>query len=352
MAILKNRITELDALRGIAALAVVIFHFTHNTQTGIYGFNIGCIGVDMFFVISGFVIFMSIQKITSWKDFVWSRFSRLFPTYWTCLTITTILCIAKLHSIYFTKKSYELTNNILIKYAANLTIFQSYLMTDNIDGSYWTLLVECVFYIGIVFLLIFKFTKRIEVIGMLTVLLSLLCAVDGVFNSLVFKQLLHYVPLIAYFPLFFGGILLYKIKFEGITFYRILGFLLTYLVQTIIFKNGYHNNTYVTYNQYILTLGGIYILFVLFLFNYLGFIINKVTIWLGKISYSLYLIHQYVGMSIVKSGLVKKLQLGITGANIFAFIMVLVIATIINRYIEQPSLKYLRGKKTMAVAAS
>ena len=45
---MKQRIEELDALRGFAALAVVFFHYTlENKQAGFH-FNIGCMGVDMF----------------------------------------------------------------------------------------------------------------------------------------------------------------------------------------------------------------------------------------------------------------------------------------------------------------
>lgn len=55
----SNRYTELDALRGIAALMVVFFHFTMDRPQGQMGFKLGVTGVDLFFIISGFVIFMS-----------------------------------------------------------------------------------------------------------------------------------------------------------------------------------------------------------------------------------------------------------------------------------------------------
>jgi len=50
----------------------------------------GQLGVEIFFMISGFVIFMTIESCQVATDFIWSRFTRLFPTYWVCLIITCL----------------------------------------------------------------------------------------------------------------------------------------------------------------------------------------------------------------------------------------------------------------------
>ena len=86
---------ELDALRGIAAFSVVLFHYTARYDS-IYGhsnrllfkFNYGHLGVNLFFIISGFVIFMTLDRTKSVIDFVVARFSRLYPAYWTALALT------------------------------------------------------------------------------------------------------------------------------------------------------------------------------------------------------------------------------------------------------------------------
>ena len=67
---ISNRLQELDALRGIAALMVVLFHFTMGRQEANLGFKLGTTGVDLFFIISGFVIFMSLSKVKNSKDFI------------------------------------------------------------------------------------------------------------------------------------------------------------------------------------------------------------------------------------------------------------------------------------------
>src|SRR5262250_3203475 len=77
----KSRLEELDVLRGLAALAVVVFHYSgHATRyfTGFpFHFTVGLHGVELFFVISGFVIFMTLERTARLRDFAVSRFSRL-----------------------------------------------------------------------------------------------------------------------------------------------------------------------------------------------------------------------------------------------------------------------------------
>ena len=93
------RISELDALRGIAAMAVIFFHFTSsiakNWSFHLYDppfqFWYGDKGVDLFFMISGFVIFMTLDRARSAASFAVGRFSRLFPTFWACALITLLV---------------------------------------------------------------------------------------------------------------------------------------------------------------------------------------------------------------------------------------------------------------------
>src|SRR5580692_12667601 len=88
-----DRIEELDSLRGIAAMAVVVNHYTHwgpYVARRVPYFWWGLQGVDLFFVISGFVILMTASHGTL-RDFVISRASRLFPGYWFCALFSYLL---------------------------------------------------------------------------------------------------------------------------------------------------------------------------------------------------------------------------------------------------------------------
>ena len=93
MIIKKNEITSIHYMRGIAALLIVIFHILN--RKSIYGqLKIDWLnsGVDLFFIISGFVIYSSSRnpKVTP-KEFLRRRFIRVVPLYWFFTSIFIIL---------------------------------------------------------------------------------------------------------------------------------------------------------------------------------------------------------------------------------------------------------------------
>src|SRR4051812_18925698 len=94
----QNRYKELDALRGVVAILVVFFHFTMNRSEYNSFLKPGTTGVDLFFIISGFVIFMTLKKTSTRAEFVINRISRLYPTNWSVVSFTFILIVLK--SVY------------------------------------------------------------------------------------------------------------------------------------------------------------------------------------------------------------------------------------------------------------
>src|SRR5260370_4199931 len=92
-----HRIKGLDGLRGIAAISVLLFHYTI-----VYGLLIeplnpmpfeapyGRHGVELFFIISGFVILMTFENSLSVTDFALSPFARLFPVFCTAGLIESL----------------------------------------------------------------------------------------------------------------------------------------------------------------------------------------------------------------------------------------------------------------------
>ena len=138
------RLAQLDALRGIAALAVVLFHYTTrydqlfgHAQAPLVAFPQGWLGVNLFFMISGFVIFMTLARTARPMDFVVSRFSRLYPAYWGAIVLTFALT----HAIGLPGKTVGW--DVL---AVNVTMVQGFFGVPHVDGVYWTLEVELLFY--------------------------------------------------------------------------------------------------------------------------------------------------------------------------------------------------------------
>jgi peptidoglycan/LPS O-acetylase OafA/YrhL len=95
---LHGRNSDLDALRGIACLMVVLWHYAGSIGTAEFGsagyyalliLRLTWSGVDLFFMLSGFLIAQSLYALRSRKrplrDFAWRRAARLMPLYYACL---------------------------------------------------------------------------------------------------------------------------------------------------------------------------------------------------------------------------------------------------------------------------
>lgn len=145
-------------MRFFAAIYVLFFHYFFNgisngkiSSFSEYPFlkdfaKYGYLGVYFFFIISGFVISLSMQGRTI-SQFAQSRILRLWPPFILCMTITTIIRLLS------NNPEFAVTWK---QYAANLTIMPQYFGEKRIDGVYWTLSLEIWFYLYISFLILMK----------------------------------------------------------------------------------------------------------------------------------------------------------------------------------------------------
>lgn len=339
---IRDRFLELDALRGIAALIIIAFHFTLGKNFSPY-FNLGCVGIDIFFILSGFVIYRYIDTAKNWRIFLLNRFSRLYPAYWCCLTITTAAILLHTQTIYFHNQTFEWTNNILVKYLVNFTMFQYFFSIKNIDGSYWTLTIELLFYLLVALGLLTKKLKHIEWLGLILSILCALYAIDGIATHWFFHKLLIAFPIIGYFNLFYAGIILFKMKTSKITVLRCIFLLSTYIIQCLLFKNCYYNSIFITIDNYCIMLAFIYAIYILFVLNKLTFLIQPILIWFGKVSYPLYLLHSYIGIIILIpfiSNVTNSMEISL----LLSFGIILFLASLINKYVEIPAMKFLKNR--------
>lgn len=341
-AITTSRYEELDALRGLAALLVVFFHLTMRSEQSKLGFHLGVTGVNLFFIISGFVIFMSLNNISTTKEFAINRVTRLYPTYWTCVSITFLLHII----VCQTFNPAEAVP--FADYLANLTMFQFYFGVQDIDGPYWTMIVEMLFYIFIGMVFSLRQLKHIIPIGSL--LIFLIAIADLVYDTpawQLYSEFRRIVPMLNYFPLFFAGIIFYKIRTETknhFLYYALLLFLFA------IYSWKTDSTAFVSRTELILMTALYFLLFILFVSNKLRFIVSAPSLFLGKISFALYLIHQYLSTQIVLPFLLERFHFNFWGAVFICLTTVILLAAIITYAIEIPAGKWMNDVLRKAFA--
>lgn len=330
---MKVRYPELDALRGIAAIFVAVYHFTLGQTHPLVQFRVGATGVELFFIISGFVIFMSISHVATAREFIIRRFTRLYPTYWTCVTITFVVTVLAQLSY----RSIDLS--LWEAYALNMTMLQHYFSVYDLDGSYWTLIIELLFYLVILLLFLSKQLKHSELWGGVGVLVIGICdffvprSHQGAFRP----ERIDF-PLVNYLPLFFMGILFFMIiheKKDYVRRYILIG--LCWLVQFSLFYQSNRSDLFDNQWLYGLVLLGYVGVFTLFVTGNLNWIVNPVTLFFGKISYSFYLIHQFIGVYVLMPKIIADFGISLSLASLLAFSSMVVLASLITFFVEIPA---------------
>jgi len=319
---MKQRIGVLDSFRGLAAISVVYYHFTYwfrqihgHTFPEYLDYPFGSYSVFFFFIISGFVIFMTVERCKSPVEFAYRRFIRLYPTYWICLIISAVILY------YFGIPAVKPTLN---QFAINLTMLQRIMRSDDIDPSYWSLLPELAFYFLIFSVFILKLLNRIYLWGAIWIFCSV---INGYFDF-------HRLELFFEFSgLFFSGVLFYKMFNGDKRLVHHFSILVCYITIVLNLDDKAISNV-----SHLLPVGVVYILFYLFLFNKLNFLDNKPLRFLGYISYPLYLIHQGIGFTI----LLHLRSYGYTGywVIIIPTLVSVLLAYVIARYCEKPIIKF------------
>lgn len=239
-----------------------------------FGFKLGITGVDLFFIISGFVIFKSLTKVKNSTQFIINQVSRLYTTYWACITFAFVLTI-RLSSFDFNKQFF-------VQYLGNLTMFQHYLKIPDINGPYWTMIVEMLFYIGILFLFHFKLTKYLNPICLtLSIVVVLL---TSFFNDNIFvKRILEYIPLMQFIPLFFAGIIFYNIYTQqGKSLVNYVLLFICFLRQALLYNYSGKYKLYICNIEYIMMLTLYFTLFLLFVNGKLNLLFQRKPFFYAK----------------------------------------------------------------------
>lgn len=145
----NQKLNLIQAFRGLAALLVVLFHATQISEAQFNYlflnnfFIFGDSGVDLFFVLSGFIIFYihrsDINVKTKFKSFILKRFVRIYPFYW-------LLTILALFSYFFVPALWDKTYTLTSLGGIIKSIFLIPQEQYPVVGVGWTLSYELLFY--------------------------------------------------------------------------------------------------------------------------------------------------------------------------------------------------------------
>jgi len=336
------RFNELDLIRFLAALSVVLYHYTFRAYAGGHYSPVefarlgqvtryGWLGVELFFIVSGYVVLMSSYNKTI-KQFFLSRVTRLYPAYWVGCTATFL--VVRFFGPHAPTPGWEGFAVTLHQYGYNLTMLQEFLGVDILDTSYWSLRYELVFYFLIAIVLGWKLFKHLDVLlaGWL-----LYTAVAGPFATTMLAGLL--IP--KYSAYFVSGMLFYLLQNKlGNRRLQLLLLAVAFLValrsmraETNALSTYFH--TPLSFAITGTALVGFYLLFGLIITRSLD--LSRFT-WLptlGAITYPLYLLHGNIGFVVfhVTVGLNKYLVLTTL------VLVMLAISYVVNKYVEKPGSK-------------
>lgn len=335
----KERLYYLDSLRAIAALMVVFSHFVERTPLHdllvFRYFTPGQFGVVVFFILSGFVIPYSLKEgPAAVVRFSISRFFRLYPAYWVSVGLAAIAIV------YFQKAPLE--PKLVM---ANLTMLQLGMGFQDMFGVYWTLLIELVFYGCCAFLALFGLLKHTGIRFALA-MTFLGAALTGA-ALIYFKGVDLRVGIFCALSLMFFGSVWRDAILGGVRSARLYSFVWIVCFASIIplialwaydVDRGQGQSAY--------NYTGSYWLGVLFFLLFSGIfkIQSRVLVYLGAISYSLYLVHPFfLELCAVATDMAS-------GFNVVVFLLYLsatiFLSVLIHHGVERPGIKY--GQKVAA----
>lgn len=317
------RFVELDALRGIAALSVALYHFT--TRFGneyghpappLFLVPLGHYGVHLFFIISGMVIFLTLERSRSALDFLVARIGRLYPAYWVAVTLTFVTVAA------VGLPPFEVSSS---QYAWNLTMTQRFFDIADMDGAYWSLQVELAFYLLMLGLLIFRALPIIEPIILGWLLVLSVNAATGFVSQVAMESRLasDVVTLYGYAEFFIIGIVLHLRRTRGSS--PALTMALAWALASYASRSTWES----TAVALVLT-----VVFQAAIRGHLRWLAVRPLLFLGAISYPLYLIHQHIGYVVLlafkQRGLPANLSIPLV------LLIVMAIAAMLHYAVERP----------------
>lgn len=322
-------------MRGLAALTVVFSHYFPfwnrfvEPMSVLVPNQVGYWAVKLFFVISGFVILITLERCKTALDFAVLRFSRLHPAYLASLSLTAAVGFVTGNGFW------------LGGFLANTTMAQQFLGFPHLDNVYWSLSVELAFYVNVAVLFALGVTRRLHWLVAAWLGVSAIWAIGwhevgdltAAGRELVATNERDWPALLFaldYSPYFAVGILFYDSRAHGWTPQSLALYVLALGVEAVL--AGWEG---------LVVLLGCTGLLALAVNRRMGLLVGKLTLWLGSISYSLYLVHRNLGYMLL-SWLGEHAVNGVLAISI-AVAVALLIASALAFGVEHPASNVIRS---------
>ena len=352
---MKNKLQSFETYRGFAALMIAAVHFNVNSPLSNHSLANGLF-VHFFFTLSGFVMYLNYHNklidFSSVKNFLKKRFFRLYPLHLLFLIIFLIIEVSK----YFAQIKYGLVaNNEAFSinnfktFLGNIFLIQTFFDYNTFNTPSWSISAE--YYTYMIFALVFLFMKKNNLLIFISLAGILIFRINSEIGLGIEKTYLSFLDCVY---CFFIGVFSCKIYFKYSNleifqkYYSIITLILLIVSSLLIINIGGK------FSFIIPLFFGLLLIFSANLKNenILGKIIcNKFFVYLGSISYSIYMCHLFVFWSltqflrfvikletIVDDNGITKLDLSISEANIMvvtSYILTIILSHLLYNYFEK-----------------
>lgn len=339
---------EIDGLRAIAVISVIIYHLNENWLSG------GFLGVDIFFVISGFlitgIIITEIQQNSfSLKQFYTRRIKRIYPAFITVMALVSF--IASVIFIYNDFNKLRKTIELAIAFLSNfyLGLTQGHFdlsANENPVLHIWSLAVEEQYYLifPLILILAYKKFREIKVLFIITLILFFILLATSFVSANFYKEVLHqpniyYLSNLRFPELLVGSLLaIYHNLSNKVQLSKQVNNILAILSTLLLFSCLFLMNNDIAYIPGItLILPCIFTALIIHTTSQNNIVklclSNKAIVFIGKISYSLYLYHWiFIAFAYYITG-----EKQINNQSIAIVIVLTIIFSVLSYYlIEQP----------------
>ena len=310
---LGNKIPEIESVRALAITMVLAFHFFARWSTPIYPFDIyphkleiireisqfGYMGVQLFFMVSGFVILSSLENQVSFKTFAIARVKRIYPGLFVAIPIVYVVCNLLNQSFIAPVPISSLLPSLTLVGPDFLNFWFATNFTWT-TGVLWSLFVEIQFYLiaGFLYFVSQKFTF-VTKLFVFAISIQFIKIILSISNTDAKNALDALLPINNYIWWFLAGSIFWKIRNsqDSGKLRIILFFSICFILVSSNFESSQFRFSLI---PSLLTI----LFFILFLFiaqnsKKVRFLKVSPIVWLGGLSYEFYLIHESIGVSMI-----------------------------------------------------